>query len=191
MYIRLEMTDYRVLLISIVMFSGVVCEDCVTFDFEKDFNSSFSNEIGVCGGLMVMWRVGRYEDLPIEGPDEGSSKFVYPTEDLSCASSFTFRMSAAGVLEINLFIQPTSVTDQVTVLANQVVPNGQDVVVGNDWVIASDEDFVSGWRTMRINLSGFGTYTGYVSLKSHSFIPFTTRIYFLLRLPASMSFCFH
>nr|XP_026493304.1 uncharacterized protein LOC113398664 [Vanessa tameamea] len=148
----------------VLIFSySVICDDCVTFDFEKDFNSTFSNELGVCV-TRLMWNVGYYENLKIDGPDPSSMTYIYPNDILSCASSFTFSMTANGIIEVNLFMEPTSPSDQVTILANQIVVGGNDAVVGNVLIIATDQDFVSGWRTARMTLSGFGTYNGYISI---------------------------
>lgn len=153
--------DARYLLL-LLFCSKVICEDCLIYSLEDGFNDTLSNEVGLCVG-MISWNMGTYEGGPIYPPHPSTTKFMYPNINLSCVSSYHLPLSATGIVEVNLFMEPQSSTDQVSILINQIVPDGNDAVVGNSWILATQENFVRGWRTERITLTGSGSYQGYVS----------------------------
>ncbi|CAK1580860.1 unnamed protein product [Parnassius mnemosyne] len=138
-------------------------KDCVTYSFEENFESLFAKEKGICNA-MEMWDIGNYSSIPIDSPHPLSTTFISPNTLLSCVSSFTFLMSAGGVFEVNLFMDPASQTDQISLVVNEVVSGGADASVGNTAITPMNPTFEIGWHALRITLSGSGTYEGYVSL---------------------------
>uniref|UniRef100_A0A1E1WDU8 MAM domain-containing protein n=1 Tax=Pectinophora gossypiella TaxID=13191 RepID=A0A1E1WDU8_PECGO len=145
---------------------GVFGEDCVTFDFEDDFDNSFSHEIGVCSSLgpSALWRVGNYSEVGIESPDPLSASFISPSNTLSCVTSFTFTMSDKGMLEVNLYMEAYALTDQIVVIVNQIVPGGNDAAIGTTFMMPLLPNYYHGWHTLTISLNGFGNIDGYISL---------------------------
>lgn len=137
-------------------------EDCVVYTFEDDFENLFSNEIGVCRG-MKMWQLGYYSSIYLDSPHVLSNKFISPDYLLSCVSSFTFAMSGMGTVEVNLYMDPASNSDQISIVVHEVVPGSTATVVGNRGISAMAPDFVVGWHSIRIPLIGSGTFQGYVS----------------------------
>lgn len=149
-------------LVLLLFCSKVTCEDCLTYSLEDGFNNTISNEVGLCIGFSN-WIVGTYEEGPIDPPNSFTTKYIYPDINASCASSYFLSLEAAGTVEVNLYIDPHSVTDQVSILINQIVPDGNDAVVGSSFILASQSNLQRGWRSERVSLTGSGSYVGYVS----------------------------
>lgn len=155
--------ERNIIILVLFLCSSVFCEDCVTYTFGDDFEDLFSNEIGVCNG-MLMWNRGNYFDIPLDSPHELSTTYIYPANLLSCVSSFIFPMTAGGIVEVNLYMDPNSPADQVSIVVNEVVPGGTDAAVANTGISAMNPSFVSGWHSLNVTLTGSGTYNGYVSI---------------------------
>lgn len=132
------------------------------YDFEQGFEDMFNNDMSLCSG-MVMWSVGKYENLGIVSPYTNSTKYIYPRTTLSCTSSFIFQVRSSGVVEVNIFMEPESPSDQIAIFMHRVIPNSNHPVVGSFMTIASGSNFVRGWRTAEIILSGSDSYDAYVS----------------------------
>ncbi|XP_063830134.1 mucin-12-like [Ostrinia nubilalis] len=130
---------------------------CVTYQFGQDFNSLFSND-GVCR-YSANWLLRNYTSLTIDSPHKNSVLCIIPGNGWSCTSSFTFPMSAGGILEVEVYLEPFSATDRVLVTVYQINSLGTDLVVGS---AASDRQF--GWSTLRIQLAGDGDYDGQVTI---------------------------
>ncbi|XP_028161096.1 uncharacterized protein LOC114353333 isoform X3 [Ostrinia furnacalis] len=130
---------------------------CVTYQFGQDFNSLFSND-GVCR-YSANWLLRNYTSLTIDSPHKNSVSCIIPGNGWSCTSSFTFPMSAGGILEVEVYLEPFSATDRVLVTVYQINSLGTDLVVGS---AASDRQF--GWSTLRIQLAGDGDYHGQVTI---------------------------
>ncbi|KPJ16517.1 hypothetical protein RR48_08108 [Papilio machaon] len=154
---------YLTLLILVCFSILVFGEECVVYTFEDDFDDLFSNEKGVCQG-MRMWQLGYYSSISLERPHPLSTTFISPEFLLSCVSSFTFPMSGLGTIEVNLYMDPVSNSDQISVVVHEVVPGSTATVVGNRGISAMAPDFEKGWHSIRIPLTGSGTFDGYVSL---------------------------
>lgn len=151
---------YCVLILTIC--SIAICDECVVYDFEQGFENMFNNNTSLCTG-MIMWSVGNYENLGIASPHTNSTKYMYPRTTLSCSSSFIFQVTSSGVVEVNIFMEPESPSDQITIFMHRVIPNSNHPVVGSFMTIASGSNFVPGWRTAAIVLSGSNSYDAYVS----------------------------
>ncbi|CAH2049214.1 unnamed protein product, partial [Iphiclides podalirius] len=155
--------ELKGLILLSVLCTTVFSEDCVTYSFEDDFENLFSNEIGLCNG-MRWWNLGRYSEIPVESPDARSTKFIAPDFIMSCVSSFTFPVTAGGIVEVNLYMAPISQSDQVSIFVHEVVPGGINASVGNTGISAMNSPFESGWHVLNVTLTGSGTFDGYVSL---------------------------
>ncbi|CAK1542069.1 unnamed protein product [Leptosia nina] len=149
------MSKRRCLLVLLLSHS-VFCDDCHTYDFEKDFEITFHQNQSMCEGR-VMWQIGDYSDFNITSPHELSTQFAYPGKSLSCVSSISYPMEGNGVFEVTGYLEPEGGVE-LLVLVNEIVPNGPDAAVGNIWFTAK------GWDTRNVTLTGRGKYQGYITM---------------------------
>lgn len=152
----------KIFLVIISLVSWVVSDSCVTYDFEGDFNDSFSN-FGICDS-MPLWYVGDYSSLGLSGPNSLSTKFIAPHTSMSCASSFIFTMNAGGTIEVNIYMEPTNDYDHLQVMVKQHQSNGAAIITGMAYL-----KMVNGWTTARIPIAGPDTYQGYITLIGMAF----------------------
>lgn len=153
----------RKVLILFTLVYHAVSEYCVRYTFEENFNEWLENEWGGQCVSMPFWIIGKYSDLDLTGQNEKSTSFIMPQSDLSCDSSFIFSMTAGGTIEVNIFMEATEPTDQILILVNLLDPIGGDRVTGQAFNSAMDPNFVPGWHTLKMTLTGSETYQGYVS----------------------------
>lgn len=135
---------------------------CVTYDFEEKFEEAFNSDRGLCTGF-AEWTVGTYAEIPVDTPISDSYQFISPQSHISCISSFPFDIEAGGILEVNVYMESLSDSDQVAVLANHILDENNDAVTGSVVLTPLRDDYVDGWHVLRIDLSGENTYQGYVS----------------------------
>lgn len=155
----------RSLLVLLIIVSHAFSEDCVRYEFGEDYNDLFTDQMDVCGSVPTLpWILKYYEDTDIIDHHELSTTFISPQETLSCISSFVFPMESRGIVEVNIFMEAMANTDQISVLANQVVPGGNDAVVGSAGNSPLAVGFEPGWHTLRFSVGATGTYDGYVSI---------------------------
>ncbi|XP_022824834.1 uncharacterized protein LOC111355283 [Spodoptera litura] len=142
--------------------SCVISDSCVTYNFEEGFNDLFGY-YGSCNSF-PLWRLSDYKSLPLNTPNEHSTKFITPeTSWISCASSFNFTMNAGGSIEFNIYMEQTDSLDQVYLMAYHIGPDGIDFVIGMEVVRHQ-----TGWDTVKMPLGGPRTFTGYVSIFGYS-----------------------
>lgn len=160
-YFGMNMLDIIVFALSV---SSVLCDDCVRYTFEENFEDLFDNTQAPCFG-MPFWEEREYSSIDVESPHENSQRYVSPLESLSCVSSFTFSMSVGGTVEINVYTDSMSMIDTINILASQIVVGGNDANVGTYIYNPLSADYVTGWQTLRFTLStsSVGTFDGYVS----------------------------
>lgn len=128
---------------------------CVVYTFDQDFNTLFTSD-GICR-FSTNWELRNYSTLKIEAPHPESVSCIVPSSTSSCTSSFIFPMSAAGVLEVKIYMEPISTSDQVEILVYQINELGSNSIVG---IGSTGRQF--GWTTIKINLTGNGDYNGQV-----------------------------
>lgn len=138
-------------------------ENCVRFTFEENYNDLFTNEVGVCSIGMALWELRTYNTSDVVGQHELSSTFISPLESLSCVSSFMFSMTNGGTVEVIIYMESNSLSDQIMVLANEYHENDEDTNMGSAGNSPMSPDFVSGWHTLVVPLSTTGSSQGYVS----------------------------
>ncbi|XP_013169639.1 PREDICTED: uncharacterized protein PB18E9.04c-like, partial [Papilio xuthus] len=131
-------------------------DDCVTYRFEEVFYSHFSPLFETC---RKQWKLGNYNSIPLESPHLLSRTFISPTNLLSCSISYEIPMSASGIVEVNLYMQPKSRNDNITIKVYKVA-KALNTIVGAKTISPRSKDFKSGWETVKISLSGFGTFMG-------------------------------
>lgn len=148
------------IIVIFILIISVCSEDCLRYTFEEDFGTLFSNESGLCGG-MQFWELRSYSSISMDRPHEYSHLFISPRESLSCVSSFNFNMLAGGTVEVNIYMDGASRNDQISLLVQH---NSTGAVAGNTANSALDPNFVRGWHTLRVSLTGNGIFTGYVSV---------------------------
>ncbi|CAH2220788.1 jg1554, partial [Pararge aegeria aegeria] len=145
-----------------LIFDVVVCEDCVTVDFEDGFNDDFTNSYGMCSGLST-WNVEQYSSVDIKRPHPSAATFITPQPGMSCISSFKFTMTSGGTLEVNVYTQSVSLFDQLTVRVFQSIVGGEDILIGAAVHLSNP---VPVWKTMSMTINGNGSFEGYVTLQS-------------------------
>lgn len=160
--LNIEMISFKCVVLILVYSSVVSCDECVSYDFEDDFDDLFTSGVGVCIG-MVTWNIAAYRSLPLESPHPSSTQFISPSEQLSCVSSYRFTMTSGGTVEANIYMDSLSTMDQVSFVVNEIVPGGNDAAVGTIVLSSLDPNFVNGWHTLRVTLTGRGTYNAFVS----------------------------
>ena len=139
----------------------------------------------LCNGYSS-WHLGDYHSLNIDTIDPESRTFIAPNETSSCISSFVFRMMPGGVVSVNVFMKSTSNLDYIVILAKKRVPSGEDTVSGFQLYYASNDNFVEGWNELKVTVTDFSIFDGYVSISLFhvtlqlSFFLFLNTIKFLL-----------
>lgn len=143
---------------------SILCDDCFFYDFESDFEYLFTNDkSSLCQFIPSTWSLGNYVDISVQPPHYRSEKFIKPSDAISCTTSQTFAAEATGVIEVKVYMEATSTTDQVTILVNQVIPGGNDAVVATQQLFSMDQNFQNGWHLLSLPLLGTGSYDAYVS----------------------------
>ncbi|KPJ16516.1 hypothetical protein RR48_08107 [Papilio machaon] len=69
-------------------------------------------------------------------------------------------MIASGIVEVNLYMDPISKDDYISIGVYKVGTVSKNVV-GEKTISPRSEDFKTGWETVKISLSGSGTFMGY------------------------------
>ncbi|KAJ2949497.1 hypothetical protein O0L34_g15420 [Tuta absoluta] len=139
-------------------------DTCVTYDFEENFEEIFSYS-RMCTNTPAAgeWTLGNYSLTSIELPHPDSHYFISPGTIMSCTSSFTFLMSNGGTFEVNVYMDTTEASNQLLTFVNEVVEGGDDRSVATIPLNSNLPNYEKGWNTLTANLSGTGTYLGYVT----------------------------
>ncbi|KAJ8714681.1 hypothetical protein PYW07_002906 [Mythimna separata] len=157
------MVEYiKCLFVLLLAVSAIKCENCVTYDFETNFDDSFNHGNSLCEG-MASWQLGNYSSIGLHSPNKETDLFITPDENLSCVSSYGFEMKSTGVVEVYVYMESTSQRDQIVVLANEVSSSGNNVVTGTTMLTPLSTNYFNGWHVLRINLFGTGIFSGYVT----------------------------
>lgn len=133
-------------------------EDCLTEDFENNFEDNFTNSHGTCVGFS-MWHVQQYSSVNICSPHPGSARFIMPLYGSSCVASYKFHMTVGGMIQVKVYMVSTSPVDQLTV----TVFKGNDVPIGRAFLNVMSPGYVDGWQNLNINIYRSDTFEGYVS----------------------------
>nr|XP_021181869.2 uncharacterized protein LOC110370405 [Helicoverpa armigera] len=137
-------------------------EPCVSYNFETEFDVLFNSDRGLCTGF-TQWDLNKYSTLPIEQPSSESLKFITPQAEISCISSFPFEVTAGGIVEVNVYMESGSNSDQIAVLVSKIEDEANDVVIGSSVLTPLDGTYTDGWQSLKIQLLGVGTFKAYVS----------------------------
>lgn len=141
----------------------VTCDDCVTYNFENDYEDLFRNDFGVCIPMPMTWSLGTYSSISVENPNSDSNNFIRPASSMSCVTSFTFPMTFGGIIEVNFYIQPAVMSDTLTILVN-IATSGNHPTINTYVMTPALPNFLPGWHVARIQLTSAGSFTGYVSI---------------------------
>ncbi|KAG6448910.1 hypothetical protein O3G_MSEX005783 [Manduca sexta] len=160
----LEFKTLRCVFALLCCVTYVSCDKCVTYKFQEDFEELFNKDLGVCANINLFWLQRSYASIDLQSPNEKSVSFITPQAALSCVSSFFFTMTGGGTVEVNIYMDGAENSDQITVFANQYVPNGNDAVMGTISNTPLLAGFVRGWQSLRVTILGSATYTGYITL---------------------------
>ncbi|KPI98338.1 hypothetical protein RR46_09554 [Papilio xuthus] len=166
------MISLKCVVLILVYSSVVFCDECVSYNFEEDFEDLFTSNEGVCTDMRT-WNIGDYRSLAIDSPHPSSSQCILPSDQLSCVSSFRFTMTSGGRVEANVYMVSFSPVDQVSFVVNEIVPGGNDAAVGTIVLSSMDPNFVNGWHVLRVTLTGRGTYNAFITFLGLSG-PFST-----------------
>jgi hypothetical protein len=145
------------LMLILLASTSVLCDECVTYDFEQDFDDLFTFDNGVCNG-MAPWKIQQYEG--VSNPYNMSSQFMSPTEGemFSCVSSFAFPVHRNGLFEINVYMEPGSNLSQLSI----IVQSTKGGTINNLVHTPMSPDFVPGWTALQLKVPG--DFNAYVSL---------------------------
>ncbi|XP_045775579.1 uncharacterized protein LOC123874350 isoform X1 [Maniola jurtina] len=152
---------YRYCVLLIFVCSYVICEDCVTVDFENGFEDFTSNH-GVCLGLSP-WDVIQYSSVDIDSPHVKSTRLITPQAGISCVSSFKFTVTAGGILEVNVYMISGSPFDHISARVFQSTVGTEDVLIGTAFHISNS---YPDWETINMTIHGNGSFEGYVTFQS-------------------------
>ncbi|XP_034833587.2 uncharacterized protein [Maniola hyperantus] len=145
-------------------------EDCVTVDFENNFEDNFTNNNTECTGRSA-WNIRQYSSVNIDSPHPRSAKFIAPQQGFSCVSSFKFPMTTGGRLEVNLYMMSTSQVDQLTTVVFHSIVGGNDISLSRTFFNNESSDFVPGWQTLNITVDGPERFEGYITFHAMSMSP--------------------
>ncbi|KAJ8714679.1 hypothetical protein PYW07_002904 [Mythimna separata] len=143
--------------------SHVISDSCVRYTFEEGYHEWFQNQWGAACDQFPFWIPGKYSDVDVTSQNERSTSFITPLPVFSCVASFIFAMSAGGTIDVNIYMEPEDIHDQIVILAH-LLEAGGDTIVGQAINMALDPNFVAGWHTLTMTLTGSGTYKGYISI---------------------------
>ncbi|XP_045538971.1 uncharacterized protein LOC106709161 [Papilio machaon] len=136
-------------------------EGCVAYPFKEEFYYHFSSLANKCE---EKWKLGYYSSISLDSPHPLSTTFISPNNVLSCIISYKFPMIASGIVEVNLYMDPISIDDYISIGVYKVGIVSKNVV-GEKTISPRSDDFKTGWETVKISLSGSGTFMGYILLK--------------------------
>ncbi|XP_075979722.1 uncharacterized protein LOC142978951 [Anticarsia gemmatalis] len=136
--------------------------ECITYDFETKFEEVFNSNRGLCTGFSE-WKLLEYYTIPLDNPTSDSKQFIAPQSNISCVSSFPFKAESGGTIEVNVYMESQSDSDQIAVLVNQIFDENNDAVTGSVVLTPLLPNYVDGWQVLRIELSGHTAYDGYIS----------------------------
>lgn len=143
----------------LLIFSSANCDQCITYNFEKDFDTLFSSELSACASVMNSWTLNDYKSLELESPHPRSTMFLSPKASQSCVSSFHFPM-LGGTLEINVYMENVQDFDFINIL----IMSASGGVYGQKVYNTAAENFKLGWNNLRITPNGItGVTNVYVS----------------------------
>lgn len=152
---------YRYCFLLLFITYEVICDDCVVFNFEDNYNETFTNSGGLCNAASVMWNLNQYSSSTIDPPHESSTSFIYPaTASLSsCVTSHPFTVEAGGTFDAMLYVEPVLGTDLVTIFLLENSDTG--FVTHVTWQFTSNNQ-ERGWVSRSTTLTTNGAV--YVSL---------------------------
>lgn len=140
--------------------------ECVTYEFEIDFDTNF-NRNGLCR-FMLEWTLVAAASLEVTNCPS-SDYYITPRSFPSCTSSFNFNMAPDGVIQINIFILSSSLSDdsRVDVIVFRTNDDGSSTIFDEAAYSPCHENFVNNqWYTLEIHIPASTTsFTGYVSFK--------------------------
>jgi hypothetical protein len=139
------------LLLILLSCTFVFCEKCVTYNFEEDFENSFTFNDGMCFGHSP-WELQQYDSSNITSPFNKSTVFIAPTENviISCTSSFKFPVHDKGRLEVNVYMESVPIESTISV----VLLNDNLGTIVNLGHSPGQPDFKPGWTVLRLDVSG-------------------------------------
>ncbi|XP_028161110.1 uncharacterized protein LOC114353343 isoform X2 [Ostrinia furnacalis] len=133
---------------------SVLCSDCVSFNFENDFETQFDPGKGICGdnAFLVPWTLANYSSIAVESPHPLSESFITPAISMSCVASSTFPMSVDGVIEINLYMDNEPMVKQLIIVIQELNDNGNYGTINTVVYSSMDASFIPGWASLRIDV---------------------------------------
>lgn len=66
-------------------------------------------------------------------------------------------------MEVNVYIESADMSDQITVLVNQIEDEANDNVIADAGVSPLVENYADGWHVLRVVIPTRGRFKGYVS----------------------------
>lgn len=152
--------------------------ECIAYDFGADFETKF-NRNGLCR-FMLEWTWT--DTLTSNGGYiySNSISHISAGNFPSCTSSFNFNMMTGGVIEINVYIASSSLTDNdhVDVIVYRTGDDGSSTIIEETVYSPLHESFVNNeWYNLKLDLQSSTTlFTGYVSLLKFMFIPWIIKL---------------
>lgn len=171
--------SWFVLFFIIVIVSIVTSEEvgvnvtCVSVNFENGLEN-FDDSTGQCSAIRSPWEVGHYADINIPPPHESSTTFIKP-DGTSCVSSFQFKISATGTLEVTFYM----LNGFLSITVNEIRDMGPEVQTNSEVFSSSTPGVVNdSWNTKNITVGSFGTFWGYVSIEHYYIVYFLFNSFF-------------
>lgn len=146
---------YRYCFLLLFISYEVICDDCVVFNFENNYNEIFTNSGGLCNQASSMWNLNQYSSSTIDPPHESSTSFISPATvtPTSCVTSHMFTVEAGGTFDIVLYVEPILGTDLVTIFLLENSDTGFVTHVTWQFMLSNQE---RGWVSRRVTLTTNG-----------------------------------
>lgn len=97
------------------------CFNYLTYDFQKDFDILFHQNLSTCHGL-DKWTLGYYNKLLLTPVNTNNTAYLKPSGLFSCTSSFEFFIQAGSTIEVNGYADPKG-ADFIHVLIQENIGN--------------------------------------------------------------------
>lgn len=145
--------------------NGNLYNNCVTYNFEKDFELLFTTDKSQCANHNI-WNLGKYDLSSISPLHEASETFIYPTPEAdSCVSSFVFNITTNYLVEINVYFHSAIPSDRLIILIQAENSDGPDYSIESHVLLSNLE----GWQRVLIEINNPVAISanGYVSIFTH------------------------
>lgn len=142
--------------------------ECVVYEFGTDFDIKF-NRNGLCR-FMLEWALIDTTTGSVENFHPNSKSHISAGSFPSCTSSFNFNMTGDGVIEVNIYMESSSLTadDHVDVIVYKTDKYDSSTIIEEAVYDPTHQNFLnSQWYKLEIPLrANFDTtsFTGYVCL---------------------------